>query len=117
MNTISIVFVKGLKVWVKGLVSQANVTIAKCCTTGRFVSSKVAAAVIANLYAYHNLNALDQFRKDNAALIPALLNVAKAYAHKANTANRKGMQTTADKFDNMATRLLLDIQAMPFSAE
>lgn len=117
MATISIVFVRGLKVWVKGLVSQANVTIAKCCTTGRFVSAKVAAQAIANLYAYHNLNALNQFRKDNAALIPALLNVAKVYAHKANVANKKGMQATANKFDNMATRLLLDIQSMPFTAE
>ena len=117
MATISIVFVKGLKVWVKGLVSQGNVTIAKCRTTGRFVSSKVAAKAIADLYAYYNLNALNQFRKDNAALIPALLNVAKAYAHKANVANKKGMKATASKFDSMATRLLLDIQAMPFTAE
>jgi hypothetical protein len=113
MEKLHIVIVDGMKVWVKGIISEANVTIAKCVKTGRFVSVKLAKAALSNVYAVWNSTTLLQaFREANRLWVEKLQSSLVYFATLANACAKHGLMKSHKAYDTYAQRVCTELSYM-----
>lgn len=112
MEKLHIVIVDGLKVWVKGIISEANVTIAKDLKTGRFVSPKLAKAALLKVYAPYNSSALNAFRELNKVWAEKLQAFARHAAAMSNHCVKYGYVSRQKSYDKAVTATLATLARM-----
>jgi hypothetical protein len=113
MEQVHIVIVDGMKVWVKGIISEANVTIAKDLATGRFVSVKLAKAALSNVYAVWNSTTLLQaFREANKAWVEKLQSSLVYFANMANKAAKHGLEKSYKTYNAYAQKACNELSYM-----
>ena len=112
MDKLHIVVINGMKVWVKGLISEASVTIAKDLETGRFVSPKAARAALLEVYAAHNSKALNAFREANKQWVKNLQSSLTYFAKLANACAKHGLMKSHKAYDTYAQRACSELSYM-----
>lgn len=113
MEKLHIVIVGNMKIWVKGIISEANVTIAKDLKTGRFVSVKLAKAALLNIYAVWNSTTLLQaFREANKAWVEKLQSSLAYFANTANKCAKHGLEKSYKVYDTYAQRACSELAYM-----
>ena len=113
MEQVHIVIVDGMKVWVKGIISEANVTLAKDIETGRFVSVKLAKEALLNVYAVWNSTTLLQaFREANKAWAEKLQSSLVYFATLANKCAKHGLTKSHKVYNTCAQKACNELSYM-----
>ncbi len=113
MEQVHIVVVDGMKVWVKGTISEANVTIAKDIHTGKFVSPKLAKAALLNVYAVWNSTTLLQaFREANRLWVEKLQSSLVYFATLANKCAKHGLEKSYKTYNAYAQKACNELSYM-----